>query len=277
MNLNSIPSLKEIPKIDSIHNLNKNNSENLELKAELEQKFQSFSPQKQARHAIFYRTDLPTRQLLIDNMLKEQNHEYEQKVLGAKLRHCSRKTREFCLQWFKSETNISYRRDAIALYESRIAIEEELTYIFESFEKHLQIKYNNFYEKEFNGKSRILETITKEKHEQEIAIAKFTKLKIDFQKEITEAVKQLKISPQESNEISAKLDLVKTGNQLQNLHEKFEEIQVNRQKIIKQVQEQTSPEHFRELITELLKFDLKEQEKVLHKLSKSPTQQTKNQ
>ncbi len=266
MNLKSISSSEKTLEINPEHNLNINNSENLKLKAKLEQKFQSFSPQRQAHYSIFYKTDLQTCKLLIDSMLEEQNHEYEQKILGPKLKHCSKKTREFCLQWFKSEINISYREDAIVLYESRIVIEEELTYIFESFDEHLQKKYNNFYENEFDGKNQILETMTKEKQEQEKVIAKFAELKTNFQKEILKTVEQSKISPQESNEISLKLESITTDDQLQKLYIKFKEIQSTRQKNLRQLKEQTSPEHFRKLITELLKRNVEEQQQFIHKL-----------
>jgi hypothetical protein len=128
-----------------------------------ENKFKQFSAERQSKYAHFWKLAPEPQTKLLELLEYDLNEHYRQKMLGPKMRHCSTKTKDFCLEWFHHEQNIALKEEAVAEYDARISVEEELTYVFESFEDHLQKKYRHFYESRFDEKEMILQKMLNDK------------------------------------------------------------------------------------------------------------------
>ncbi|MBD3270473.1 hypothetical protein GF376_03020 [Candidatus Peregrinibacteria bacterium] len=143
------------------------NQETLDQDPKLIAEFKAFKAERQQKYQDFWNLDDNQRSKLLEIMHNELNQAYIKKMLGPKLRHCSAKTKNFCIQWFESEKNPSFKEEALAMYEQRIAIEENLTYVFESFSIKLKNKYFKFYQSLYDEKEQILDLMFKEKDEAE--------------------------------------------------------------------------------------------------------------
>ena len=151
-----INTTPQAPAIENPHNEAAQNES-------LIQEFSQLSPEFQAKYPAFWQLPAIEKQMLLDEIHQNLNQAYFAKMIGPKLRHCSTLTKDFCMEWFESETNLKFKEEALLQYEARISIEEELTYIFESFSEELQKQHHGFYELFFDQKQQLLIKMLSEK------------------------------------------------------------------------------------------------------------------
>ncbi len=122
----------------------------------LNQQFELFSEARKAKFPDFEFLPFSQKKEIIKQLHHQLNREYLDKLLGPKIRHCSSETKQYCWEWFIGEKNPQLKEEAIREYDFRIAFEESLTYVFESYPQDLRQKFPLFFECRFDQKEEIL-------------------------------------------------------------------------------------------------------------------------
>ncbi len=189
--------------------------------AKLEANFMSLSPARQQKNAIFWELPTADRQELMANIHQELFQAYRNKMMGPNLRHCSSKTKDFCLAWCAAEQDLALIEDAIAQYDIRIMVEASLTKAFEKHQKTLLKKYQYFYECQWDEKTEILEKMEQEAKEIAKAKQEASALKAKVLKDLQAAQSENKIDDDKSKQLLTKVKAIKEGEKDAELYAKI--------------------------------------------------------
>jgi len=243
-----------------------NDPQAMQLRQQLEEQFSGFSAKRQNAFHYFSQCNLPDQKKIIGIMMEEQNQEYLGKLLGPKLRHCASSTKDFCIQWFQNERNVSLREEAIAKFEERLVIEEQLTYVFEAFPIEARLKFANFYESLYNEKEKILEILHAEKAASEKAREQAAKDREQTTAALSTRLEKSSLSSSEIASFAGQINTAKIPKDLETIETKIKELSQKRAEMKSKFEKQISAADQKTHLESFLKLDLAEQQKYLDQL-----------